>query len=146
MRISDWSSDVCSSDLIFAIILDDEVISAPRIQSAITGGSGIITGSFSVETAQDLALLLRAGALPAPVQYLEERTVGPGLGADSIAAGEIASVLGLIFVVIFMVVMYGLLGAMASTALVINLVLLLAALPVLPAPLPPPANAALKRK
>src|SRR3546814_7204424 len=118
MRISDWSSDVCSSDLIFAIILDDEVISAPRIQSAITGGSGIITGSFSVETAQDLALLLRAGALPAPVQYLEERTVGPGLGADSIAAGEIASVLGLIFVVIFMVVMYGLLGAMASTALV----------------------------
>src|SRR3546814_3998261 len=71
-----------------------------------------------------------AGALPAPVQYLEERTVGPGLGADSIAAGEIASVLGLIFVVIFMVVMYGLLGAMASTALVINLVLLLAALSV----------------
>jgi preprotein translocase subunit SecD len=126
---------------IFAIILDEEVISAPRIQSAITGGSGIITGNFTVQSAQDLALLLRAGALPAPLEYLEERTVGPGLGADSIRAGEIAAVLGLIFVVIFMVAIYGLFGAMASTALLINLVLLLAALSVLQATLTLPGIA-----
>jgi preprotein translocase subunit SecD len=126
---------------IFAIILDEEVISAPRIQSAITGGSGIITGNFTVQSAQDLALLLRAGALPAPLEYLEERTVGPGLGADSIRAGEIASVLGLIFVVIFMIAIYGLFGAMASTALLINLVLLLAALSVLQATLTLPGIA-----
>jgi preprotein translocase subunit SecD len=94
-----------------------------------------------VQSAQDLALLLRAGALPAPLEYLEERTVGPGLGADSIRAGEIASVLGLIFVVIFMIAIYGLFGAMASTALLINLVLLLAALSVLQATLTLPGIA-----
>jgi preprotein translocase subunit SecD len=126
---------------IFAIILDDQVISAPRIQSAITGGNGIITGNFTVESARQLALLLRAGALPAPVEYLEERTVGPGLGADSIVAGEIASVLGLVFVVVFMVVIYGLLGAMAATALLINLILLVAALSVLQATLTLPGIA-----
>ena len=126
---------------IFAIILDEKVISAPRIESAITGGNGIITGSFSVQSAQDLALLLRAGALPAPVTYLEERTVGPGLGADSILAGEIASVLGLVFVVIFMVGAYGLFGAMASAALAINLILLMAALSVLQATLTLPGIA-----
>jgi preprotein translocase subunit SecD len=126
---------------IFAIILDGEVISAPRIQSAITGGSGIITGSFSVQQAQDLALLLRAGALPAPVEYLEERTVGPGLGADSIRAGEIAAVIGLVLVIAFMVVIYGLLGAMASVALLLNLVLLMAALSVLQATLTLPGIA-----
>jgi len=126
---------------IFAIILDGEVISAPRIQSAITGGNGIITGSFSVQQANDLALLLRAGALPAPVEYLEERTVGPGLGADSIRAGEIAAVIGLVLVIAFMVLIYGLLGAMASAALLINLVLLLAALSVLQATLTLPGIA-----
>ena len=126
---------------IFAIILDNEVISAPRIQSAITGGNGIITGSFTVQATQDLALLLRAGALPAPVEYLEERTVGPGLGADSILAGEIASVLGLIMVVVFMVGAYGLFGAMASIALMVNLILLVAALSVLQATLTLPGIA-----
>jgi preprotein translocase subunit SecD len=126
---------------IFAIILDNEVISAPRIQSAITGGNGIITGSFTVQATQDLALLLRAGALPAPVEYLEERTVGPGLGADSIFAGEIASVLGLIMVVVFMVGAYGLFGAMASIALMVNLILLMAALSVLQATLTLPGIA-----
>src|SRR5690606_1098812 len=118
-----------------------EVISAPRIQSAITGGSGIITGSFSVQQAQDLALLLRAGALPAPVEYLEERTVGPGLGADSIRAGEIAAVIGLVLVIAFMVVIYGLLGAMASVARRRNLVLLMAARSVLQATLTLPGIA-----
>ncbi|MGF1630985.1 MAG: protein translocase subunit SecD [Kiloniellaceae bacterium] len=126
---------------IFAIILDNKVISAPRIQSAITGGNGIITGSFSVQETQDLALLLRAGALPAPVEYLEERTVGPGLGADSILAGEIASVLGLVMVVVFMVAAYGLFGVMASVALMINLILLVAALSVLQATLTLPGIA-----
>lgn len=126
---------------IFAIILDDEVISAPRIQSAITGGNGIITGSFTVQSAQELALLLRAGALPAPVSYLEERTVGPGLGADSIAAGQIAAILGMVFVVVFMVGAYGLFGAMASAALVINLILIAAALSVLQATLTLPGIA-----
>ena len=76
----------------FAIVLDNKVVSAPIIRQPITGGNGIITGSFSVEEANDLAVLLRAGALPAPLTILEERTVGPGLGADSIRAGKIACV------------------------------------------------------
>ncbi len=126
---------------LFAIILDDEVISAPRINEPILGGRGIISGSFTVQEAQDLALLLRAGSLPAPITYLEERTVGPGLGADSILAGEIASVLGLVFVVIFMMVIYGLFGAMASIALMVNLILLMAALSVLQATLTLPGIA-----
>ncbi len=126
---------------LFAIILDDNVISAPRINEPILGGRGIISGSFTTEEAQDLALLLRAGSLPAPITYLEERTVGPGLGADSILAGEIASMLGLVFVVIFMVLIYGLFGAMASIALMINLILLMAALSVLQATLTLPGIA-----
>jgi len=138
-RFGDATSD--NIGRIFAIILDNKVISAPRIQSAITGGNGIITGNFTVESAQDLALLLRAGALPAPVTYLEERTVGPGLGADSIRAGEIASVLGLVAVVVFMAGIYGLLGAIASVALMINLILLVAALSVLQATLTLPGIA-----
>jgi len=94
-----------------------------------------------VESANDLALLMNAGALPAPVTYLEERTVGPGLGADSILAGEIASVLGLVFVVVFMVLAYGLFGAMASVALMVNLILLMAALSILQATLTLPGIA-----
>ncbi|MEQ8356961.1 MAG: protein translocase subunit SecD [Kiloniellaceae bacterium] len=126
---------------LFAIILDDVVISAPRINEPIPSGRGIISGSFTTEEAQDLALLMRAGALPVPVSYLEERTVGPGLGADSILAGEIASMLGLVFVVIFMAAIYGLFGAMASIALAVNLVLLMAALSVLQATLTLPGIA-----
>ncbi len=112
----------------FAIVLDDEVISAPVIREPILGGRGIISGSFAVEEVQDLALLLRAGALPAPLSYLEERSVGPGLGADSIRAGKIASALGMVFVVIFMAVIYARFGLMANVALVANLILIAAAL------------------
>jgi protein-export membrane protein SecD len=113
---------------LFAIILDGKVISAPRINEPILGGNGIITGSFTFQEVTDLALLLRAGALPASLLILEERTVGPGLGADSIRAGQIASVLGLAFVVVFMGLAYGLFGIMANVALITNLVLIMAAL------------------
>ncbi len=109
---------------LFAIVLDDEVISAPRIQSHIPGGSGIITGSFSVEESTNLAVLLRAGALPAEMVFLEERTVGPELGQDSIDAGRIASYVGMIAVVIFMVASYGWFGTIASVALGINVALI----------------------
>ncbi|MEE8187946.1 MAG: protein translocase subunit SecD [Kiloniellales bacterium] len=126
---------------VFAIVLDNKVISAPVIREPITGGRGQITGSFTFQETQDLALLLRAGALPAPLTILEERTVGPGLGADSIAAGKIASILGLIFVIAFMVVTYGLFGAMANVALIVNLILILGALSVLQATLTLPGIA-----
>ena len=125
----------------FAIVLDGKVISAPVIREAILGGSGQISGNFSFQSAQDLALLLRAGALPAPLVILEERTVGPGLGADSIAAGKVASVVGLVLVVAFMVAAYGLFGVMADMALVVNMVLILAALSVLQATLTLPGIA-----
>ncbi len=109
---------------LFAIVLDDEVISAPRIQSHIPGGSGIITGSFSVEESTNLAVLLRAGALPAEMVFLEERTVGPELGQDSIDAGRFASYVGMIAVVIFMVASYGWFGTIASVSLGINVALI----------------------
>lgn len=112
----------------FAIVLDNKVISAPVIRSAILGGSGVISGSFTAQETQDLALLLRAGALPAPLTYLEERTVGAGLGEDSIAAGKFASLLGLVLVIVFMAGAYGLFGLMANVALAVNLVLILAVL------------------
>ncbi|MEM9780885.1 MAG: protein translocase subunit SecD [Pseudomonadota bacterium] len=105
----------------FAIVLDNEIISAPRIQSPILGGSGIITGDFNVQTAQELAILLRAGALPASLSVLEQRTVGPDLGADSIAAGEAAAILAFIAVLIFMGTVYRLFGIFANIALVLNL-------------------------
>jgi len=110
----------------FAIVLDDEVISAPVIQSHIAGGSGIITGSFTVEESTELAVLLRAGALPAGMTFLEERTIGPELGADSIVAGQRAAVIGAIAVAAFMVASYGWFGVMAVTAMTINIVLLFA--------------------
>jgi protein-export membrane protein SecD len=111
-----------------AIVLDNQVISAPTIQGAITGGSGVITGNFSSETANELAMLLRSGALPAPLEVLEERTVGAGLGADSIKAGLVASVIGLIFVVLFMVAAYGLFGVFTTITVFINLFLMLGAM------------------
>jgi preprotein translocase subunit SecD len=104
----------------FAIVLDGEVISAPVIQSHIPGGSGIITGSFSVEESTNLAVLLRAGALPAGLEFLEERTIGPELGADSIKAGQIACIVAGIAVLVFMVLSYGLFGIFANVALIIN--------------------------
>ncbi|MDJ0610499.1 MAG: protein translocase subunit SecD [Kiloniellales bacterium] len=112
----------------FAIVLDDKVISAPRINEPILGGSGQISGQFTVQETNRLALLLRAGALPADMTILEERTVGPGLGRDSIEAGAIASVLGLVFVILFMAISYGRFGLIADIALVANLVLIVAAL------------------
>ena len=112
----------------FAIVLDDEVISAPVIQSAIPGGSGIITGNFSVEESTDLAVLLRAGALPAELTFLEERTIGPELGQDSIDAGRIAAIIAMIAVSLFMFASYGLFGLFATVALAINMGLLFGAL------------------
>lgn len=111
-----------------AIVLDNEVISAPTIQSAILGGSGIISGNFTVKSANDLALLLRSGALPAPLEVLEERTVGAGLGSDSIREGIVASIIGLIAVVLFMVAAYGLFGVFTTVTVFTNLFLMLGAL------------------
>src|SRR5438067_4700843 len=125
----------------FAIVLDSKVISAPVIREPITGGSGIISGSFTVQSASDLALLLRAGALPAPITILEERTVGPDLGADSIHAGAVASIVGVALVVVFMILFYGLFGLFADIALIFNLALMLAALSLLGATLTLPGIA-----
>jgi protein-export membrane protein SecD len=126
---------------LFAIVLDNEVISAPRINEPILGGSGVISGSFSVQSAQDLALLLRAGALPAELTVLEERTVGAELGADSIAAGKIASLMGLALICVALIVTYGLFGLFANVALIFNFILLLAAMSVLQATLTLPGIA-----
>jgi len=125
----------------FAIVLDGKVISAPVIQEPILGGNGVITGNFTTQEARDLALLLRAGALPAPLKILEERTVGPGLGADSVRAGEFAAVLALITVIAFMGAIYGLFGMLANLALLGNLVLIVAALSALQATLTLPGIA-----
>jgi preprotein translocase subunit SecD len=108
----------------FAIVLDGAVISAPRINQAITGGSGIITGNFTLEESTNLAVLLRAGALPAKMNFLEERTVGPELGQDSIDAGKKAAVIGIVAVGLFMIACYGLFGVFANIALVINMALI----------------------
>ena len=124
----------------FAIILDGKVVSAPTIQSQIFG-SGQITGDFSVAETNELALVLRAGALPAPLIILEERSIGPGLGADSIAAGEIAAVIGIILVAIYMVASYGFFGGLAVSALTVNIILIVAALSALQATLTLPGIA-----
>ena len=124
----------------FAIVLDGKVVSAPVIQSQIFG-SGQITGNFSVAETNELALILRAGALPAPLIILEERSVGPGLGADSIAAGQIAALVGLALVIIYMVLSYGLFGLFADIALTVNIVLILGALSALQATLTLPGIA-----
>lgn len=115
----------------FAIVLDGKVISAPVIRDAILGGSGQISGNFTVQGANDLAILLRSGALPASMTIVEERTVGPSLGADSIAAGTIAGLIGFVAVVAYMVVNYGFFGVIASIALAVNMVLLLGGLSLL---------------
>jgi preprotein translocase subunit SecD len=125
----------------FAIVLDKEVISAPVIREAILGGSGIISGNFTTESAKDLALLLRSGALPAPLTVIEERTIGAGLGADSIAAGKLASVLGLVLVALYMIVLYGRFGWYSVVALVLNLLLIVAIMTLLDATLTLPGIA-----
>ena len=111
-----------------AIVLDGEVISAPTINTPITGGQGVITGNFTVQATNDLAMLLRSGALPAPLAVVEERVVGPGLGEDSIRSGTIACVIGLVIVLAFMIFVYGTFGIIADLALIINGFLLLALL------------------
>ncbi len=108
----------------FAIVLDDEVISAPVIQAHISGGSGIITGRFTVEESTNLAVLLRAGALPAGLTFLEERTIGPELGQDSIEAGRVATVVAFAAVLVFMTLSYGLFGIFANVALILNIALI----------------------
>ncbi len=125
----------------FAIVLDDEVISAPVIREPITGGSGQISGSFTVQGANDLSILLRAGALPAALTLVEERTVGPGLGADSIAAGEMAAIVAAVLVALSMILVYGLFGVFANIALITNIVLLMGLLSLLGATLTLPGIA-----
>jgi len=125
----------------FAIVLDNEVISAPVIREPITGGAGQISGSFTVQAANDLSILLRAGALPAPLTIIEERTVGPGLGQDSIEKGELAAYVGSIMVIVFMLVTYRLFGVFANVAVAINVAMIFGVLSLLNATLTLPGIA-----
>ena len=125
----------------FAIILDNKVISAPVIREPILGGSGQISGNFTVQQANDLAILLRAGALPAPLTVIEERTVGPGLGQDSINAGEHAAYVGAALVIFFMLVTYGLFGLFANIAVAVNVAMIFGVLSMLSATLTLPGIA-----
>ena len=125
----------------FAIVLDNEVISAPVIREPIIGGSGQISGSFTVQAANDLAILLRAGALPAPLTVIEERTVGPGLGQDSIEKGKLAAYVGSILVIIFMLLTYRLFGVFANIAVAINVAMIFGILSLLNATLTLPGIA-----
>lgn len=125
----------------FAIILDNEVISAPVIREPITGGAGQISGGFTVQQANDLAILLRAGALPAPLTIIEERTVGPGLGQDSIDRGTLASYVGSILVIVFMTLTYRLFGLFANIAVAINVAMIFGVLSLLNATLTLPGIA-----
>ena len=125
----------------FAIVLDGKVISAPVIREPITGGRGQISGSFTAASANDLSVLLRAGALPAPLTVVEERSVGPELGADSIRAGAISLAVGFVLVIGFMATFYGLFGWFANVCLVVNLVLMLGIMSVLQATLTLPGMA-----
>ncbi len=127
----------------FAIVLDNKVITAPNIREPITGGSGQISGNFTAKDATDLSILLRAGALPAPMNIIEERSVGPDLGADSIKAGIYATVFGLVLVLLYMLFSYGLFGLFADIAVIVNLVLTIAALSLLQATLTLPGIAGL---
>ena len=125
----------------FAIVLDNEVISAPVIREPITAGQGQISGNFTVQSANDLAILLRAGALPAPLTVIEERTVGPGLGQDSIEKGKLAAYVGAIMVVVFMLLTYRLFGLFANIAVIINVAMIFGLLSLLNATLTLPGIA-----
>ena len=124
-----------------AIILDNKIISAPVIREPITGGNGQISGNFTFQSATDLALLLRSGALPAPLKIIEERTVGPDLGEDSIKAGAISLLIGFMLVIFYMIFKYRILGIIADMALIINLTLLVGILTILEATLTLPGIA-----
>ena len=109
----------------FAIVLDGKVLSAPTIREPIPGGRGQISGGFTLQGAKDLAVLLRSGALPAPLQVIEERTVGAGLGADAIEAGRVGSAIGVLFVILFMLVAYRAFGLIADIVLMVNLAMII---------------------
>jgi len=126
---------------IFAIMLDGKIITAPRINSVITQGSGVISGNFTINEAKELALLLRAGALPAPLTIIEERTVGPSLGQDSINNGTIAAIIGMILVIIAMLFYYKIFGLFANISLIINITLIVALLAIIGANLTLPGIA-----
>lgn len=125
----------------FAIVLDGKVITAPRINTVINQGSGIISGSFTTQDANELALLLRAGALPAPLKIIEERSVGPSLGLDSIKSGSLASLMGLGLIAIFMILFYGFFGLIADIAMIVNILMILAVLSLIGATLTLPGIA-----
>jgi preprotein translocase subunit SecD len=125
----------------FAIVLDNAIISAPSIREPICGGAAVISGSFTIQETSDLSLLLRAGALPAPLHVMEERTVGPSLGADSVQAGKKACLMALLFVTILICSVYGLFGVFASMALIVNMVMIMAIMSVLQATLTLPGIA-----
>ena len=124
-----------------AIILDNKIISAPNIKEPIIGGAGVISGDFTFQSATDLALLLRSGALPAPLTIIEERTVGPDLGEDSIKAGAISLLIGFLLVILYMLYKYKILGIIADLTLIINLVILIGILTILEATLTLPGIA-----
>ncbi|MFM8186753.1 MAG: protein translocase subunit SecD, partial [Alphaproteobacteria bacterium] len=126
---------------IFAIILDGKVVTAPVINTVINQGNGVISGSFDVKEASEVALLLRSGALPTPLLIVEERSVGPSLGSDSIKSGQIACLVGLILVSIFMVIFYGYFGLIANIALVVNIAIIISVLSLLSATLTLPGIA-----
>ncbi|MCB1396527.1 MAG: protein translocase subunit SecD, partial [Rhodobacteraceae bacterium] len=138
-RFGDYTAENIGSP--FAIVLDGEVISAPTIRDHIGGGSGIISGRFTLEESTNLAVLLRAGALPAGLDFLEERTIGPELGADSIEAGKVACLVAGVAVLVFMVLSYGLFGLFADIALLINVGLIFGALSLIGATLTLPGIA-----
>ncbi len=125
----------------FAIVLDNAIISAPSIREPICGGAAVISGSFTIQETSDLSLLLRAGALPAPLHVMEERTVGPSLGADSVEAGKKACLMALLFVTILICSVYGLFGVFSSIALIVNMVMIMAVMSILQATLTLPGIA-----
>lgn len=125
----------------FAVVLDNKVITAPVIRGAILGGKGIIEGNFTVESANELAMLLRAGALPAPLNIVEERSVGPSLGQDSIDAGNTAAIVGIAAVAVFMFLGYGMFGLIANLGLIVHLVIILGTMSLLQATLTLPGIA-----
>lgn len=125
----------------FAVVLDGEIITAPNINEAICGGSAVISGRFTVQEASDLSLLLRAGALPTTLTIVEERSVGPSLGSDSVEAGKVATLVAFLLIIAFMTLSYRLFGVFASIALFINMVLIIALLSMLQATLTLPGIA-----
>lgn len=125
----------------FAVVLDNKVITAPVIRGAILGGRGIIEGNFTVESANELSMLLRAGALPAPLTIIEERSVGPSLGQDSIDGGTMAAVVGTGLVILFMILAYGLFGFFANIALMVHLIIIIGCMSLLQATLTLPGIA-----